>query len=59
MTKIYKIKSKLTFSLSILVICLSFNMKAQLSGTKNIPGDYATLALAISDLNAVGVGQGV
>ena len=31
---------------------------AQLSGTKNIPGDYATLALAITDLNTQGVGAG-
>src|SRR4051812_41142911 len=31
---------------------------AQLSGTKNIPGDYATLAAAITDLNAQGVGAG-
>ena len=29
--------------------------QAQLSGTKNIPGDYATLDAAITDLNAVGV----
>ena len=31
---------------------------AQLTGTKNIPGDYATLVLAITDLNARGVGAG-
>ena len=31
---------------------------AQLSGTKNIPGDYATLAAAITDLNAQGVDVG-
>ncbi|MCU0754302.1 MAG: choice-of-anchor D domain-containing protein [Xanthomonadales bacterium] len=31
---------------------------AQLSGTKNIPGDYADLAAAVSDLNAQGVGKG-
>lgn len=31
---------------------------AQLTGTKTIPGDYATLALAITDLNTVGVGAG-
>lgn len=29
-----------------------------LTGTKNIPGDYATLALAIADLNLNGVGPG-
>ena len=31
---------------------------APLSGTKNIPGDYATLSLAITDLNTQGVGAG-
>ncbi|HNY01034.1 MAG TPA: T9SS type A sorting domain-containing protein [Bacteroidales bacterium] len=31
---------------------------AQLTGTKSIPGDYATLAAAITDLNANGVGIG-
>ncbi len=36
----------------------SGKLMAQLTGTKNIPGDYATLALAITDLNTVGVGPG-
>ncbi len=31
---------------------------AQLTGTRNIPGDYADLAAAITDLNTVGVGAG-
>ena len=31
---------------------------AQLTGLKNIPGDYVDLASAISDLNASGVGVG-
>ncbi len=31
---------------------------AQLSGTKNIPGDYADLAAAITDLNTQGAGAG-
>ena len=31
---------------------------AQLTGTKNIPGDYADLTAAITDLNTVGVGAG-
>src|SRR6476660_8937313 len=31
---------------------------AQLSGTKAIPGDYATIAAAITDLNTAGVGAG-
>ncbi len=32
--------------------------EAQLTGTRNIPGDYADLAAAITDLNTVGVGAG-
>ena len=32
--------------------------QAQLSGTKAIPGDYPTLALAVADLNTAGVGAG-
>lgn len=31
---------------------------SQLTGIKNIPGDYVDLASAISDLNASGVGSG-
>jgi hypothetical protein len=31
---------------------------AQLTGTKNIPGDYATITLAVADLNTQGVGAG-
>jgi hypothetical protein len=43
-----------------LILMLSFGtkLKAQLTGTKNIPGDYADLATAITDLNAQGVGAG-
>lgn len=43
---------------SIVATLLSLSTKAQLTGTKNIPGDYATLAAAIADLNAQGVGSG-
>jgi hypothetical protein len=31
---------------------------SQLSGTKTIPGDYATLTAAVADLNSAGVGAG-
>ncbi len=31
---------------------------AQLTGTKNVPGDYATIAAAVVDLNTQGVGSG-
>lgn len=37
-------------------VCFSSN--AQLTGTKAIPGDYPTIAAAVSDLNAQGVGAG-
>ncbi|MBI4947083.1 MAG: hypothetical protein HY840_11860 [Bacteroidetes bacterium] len=40
------------------IFILELSVNAQLTGTKNIPGDYATLALAITDLNIQGVGAG-
>lgn len=51
---------KIQLGISLLFIFL-FNQKTllgQLTGIKNIPGDYANLALAIADLNTVGVGSG-
>lgn len=42
----------------IILLSNSFSGFAQLSGIKNIPGDYVDLASAISDLNASGVGVG-
>ncbi|MBL7771576.1 MAG: T9SS type A sorting domain-containing protein [Chitinophagaceae bacterium] len=44
--------------LGILLLLLSVVSKAQLTGVKTIPGDYATLAAAITDLNTQGVGAG-
>jgi hypothetical protein len=49
--------------IQLLVACVallfvSITAQAQLTGTKTIPGDYATLAAAIQDLNTVGVGAG-
>jgi len=41
----------------ILFLCNSSSF-AQLSGTKNIPGDYATISAAVTDLNTQGVGSG-
>ena len=50
--------SRLLF-LSIVCIFLQlYSANAQLTGTKNIPGDYADLAAAINDLNIQGVGAG-
>ena len=42
----------------LLAVLSSFFVNAQLTGTKNIPGDYADLAAAITDLNTQGVGAG-
>ncbi len=44
--------------LLILSLVLISAAQAQLTGTKNIPGDYADLAAAITDLNTQGVGAG-
>jgi hypothetical protein len=41
-----------------LVLLTTLSAQAQLTGTKTIPGSYATLAAAITDLNAQGVGAG-
>jgi hypothetical protein len=42
----------------VLTALLSSMGFAQLSGTKTIPGTYASIALAITDLNTQGVGAG-
>ena len=46
------------FSLVLLLIMMYGNANAQLTGTKTIPGTYASIKLAIDDLNANGVGTG-
>ncbi|OQY76206.1 MAG: hypothetical protein B6D44_00050, partial [Ignavibacteriales bacterium UTCHB2] len=48
------------FSVVFLLAVFLFpqNSFAQLSGTKTIPGDYATIDAAITDLNTQGVGAG-
>jgi hypothetical protein len=48
---------KLFFTL-IFALMLSGITMAQLTGTKNIPGDYANVYSAIFALNSVGVGPG-
>ncbi|MBK9290016.1 MAG: hypothetical protein IPM52_00035 [Bacteroidetes bacterium] len=50
-------KKTLLFLMLWLWITAALNAQP-LTGTKNIPGDYATLAAAIADLNANGVGTG-
>ena len=42
----------------VLMLLSTSNLLAQLSGTKTIPGNYATLTAAIADLNTQGVGTG-
>ena len=44
--------------LSLMLLLTQGKTYAQLTGTKTIPGDYATIAAAITDLNTVGVGSG-
>jgi hypothetical protein len=44
--------------IALVSVLLPGMLSAQLTGTRNIPGDYATLAAAITDLNAQGVGAG-
>jgi subtilisin-like proprotein convertase family protein len=41
-----------------LITLIAISTQAQVTGTKNIPGDYASLAAAITDLNTNGVGAG-
>ena len=46
------------FSLVLLLTMMYGNANAQLTGTKTIPGTYASIKLAIDDLNTNGVGTG-
>lgn len=50
---------RITLLIAVIVIAFVYdNVEAQLSGSKSIPGDYTTIAAAIADLNANGVGSG-
>lgn len=52
---------KILFTTLALLLCLQFTQTAEavpLTGTLNIPGDYPSLAAAITDLNTQGVGSG-
>jgi len=46
------------FIFLLLIILIAENSFAQLTGSKAIPGDYATIEAAITDLNLLGVGSG-
>src|SRR6187402_640763 len=56
MKNIFNVKTIL-FS-CILAVCFITAAHAQVTGPKSIPGDYANLATAITDLNTNGVGAG-
>jgi hypothetical protein len=45
-------------AMALFAILWVHNSYAQLSGTKTIPGDYATISAAVADLNLQGVGSG-
>jgi hypothetical protein len=49
---------KKIFAISLASFCTLVGGIAQITGIKNIPGDYATLTLAVADLNTQGVGTG-
>ncbi|MBE7477771.1 MAG: hypothetical protein HS131_13715 [Ignavibacteriales bacterium] len=42
----------------LVVFAFTQNSFAQLTGVKTIPGDYATISAAVTDLNLLGVGSG-
>ena len=48
----------LHFLAVVLMLLSTTNLMAQLTGTKTIPGNYASIAAAITDLNTQGVGAG-
>lgn len=49
---------KKAFFLSIVLLTTAWAQSQPLTGTKNIPGNYATIQAAIADLNTNGVGAG-
>lgn len=49
---------KKTLLFAALLLAAGISLKAQLTGTLNVPGAYPTLAAAITDLNTQGVGAG-
>lgn len=48
----------ITFFATLFVLLIAGTSNAQLTGTKTVPGDYASFAAAITDLNTQGVGAG-
>ena len=55
----FKLIARVSLLTSILFATAGLNsLYAQLTGIKNIPGDYATVTAAVTDLNTQGVGAG-
>ncbi|HAP36014.1 MAG TPA: hypothetical protein DCQ28_08755, partial [Bacteroidetes bacterium] len=52
------LKKYRTVYLTVMLLFMTTENEAQLSGIKNIPGDYATIVAAVTDLNSQGVGVG-
>ncbi|HNM26468.1 MAG TPA: hypothetical protein PKL15_13595, partial [Saprospiraceae bacterium] len=50
--------SRTAFLASLFMLIGLNAAQAQLTGTKNIPGDYTTISAAVTDLNTQGVGAG-
>ena len=46
------------FAFALVILFMQSNANAQLTGTKTIPGTYATILAAVTDLNSQGVGSG-
>ena len=51
-------KSGITLAATCCLLMMSSLASAQLTGSKTIPGNYASVALAVTDLNTQGVGAG-
>ena len=51
-------RTKITFFVLFSLLLSFSNLFAQLTGIKTIPGNYPSIAAAITDLNSVGVGTG-
>jgi len=51
-------KKLFTSFVLLFLIGMNFSIYAQLTGTKTIPGNYATIDAAVTDLNLQGVGSG-
>ncbi|MFN3951391.1 MAG: beta strand repeat-containing protein, partial [Thermaurantimonas sp.] len=49
---------KKVYTLAVILLFLGYGYSQPLTGIKTIPGDYATIAAAVADVNANGVGAG-